>query len=128
MAFAKLDGAGTAKLKTLEEALNQLQSIHGKVETYALEIKRNGSPAVILLQLRRMIPLLSGLLKPQFGMVADQVVALNLTAGRGGSEQLRLRSLREGVAVIRQSIEIQQKKVEEHHALRDEPTSGGGPG
>ena len=129
MAFAKLDGAGTAKLKTLEEGLNQLQSIHGKVESYALELKRNGQPAVILLQLRRMIPLLSGLLKPQFGMIADQVVALNLAAGRGGSDQLRLRSLREGVASIRQSIEIMQKKVEEQHAIRDDdPASGGVPG
>jgi hypothetical protein len=117
----KLDGAGVAKLKVLEEGLSQLQSVHGKVETYALEVKRNGNPAVILLQIRRMLPVLQGLLKPQFGLIADQVVALNLAAGRGGAEQQRLRSMREGVASIRQSLEIMQKKVEEQHTIEDEP-------
>lgn len=115
----KLDGAGTAKLKTLDEALSQLQSIHGKVETYALEVKRQGNPAVILLQVRRMLPLLAGLLKPQFGLIADQVIALNLAAGRGGADQQRVRALREGVAATRQALEIAQKRVEEQHLVEE---------
>ena len=127
MAFAKLDGAGVAKLKVLEEALSQLQSVHGKVETYALEVKRHGNPAVVLLQIRRMLPLLSGLLKPQFGIIADQVVAVNLAAGRGGAEQQRVRSLREGVANLRQALEIAQKRVETQHAVEDERDEERGP-
>lgn len=120
----KLDGAGTAKLKTLDEALGQLQTIHGKVETYALEVKRQGNPAVILLQVRRLLPLLAGYLKPQFGIIADQITALNLAAGRGGAEQQRVRSLREGVAAVRQALEIAQKRVEEQHVVEETKPDG----
>lgn len=116
----KLDGAGVAKLKVLEEAQSQLQTIHGKVELYALELKKGGNAAVILLQLRRLLPVLAGLLKPQFGMIADQLVALNVASSRGGSDQVRLRALREGVASARQAMEIAAKRVEEQHAVKDE--------
>lgn len=125
MAAHKLDGAGIAKLKTLEEAQSQLQTIHGKVETYALEVTRKGNPAVILLQIRRLLPLLGGLLKPQFGLIADQVVTLNVTTSRGGSEQMRVRSLREGVAAVRQALEIAQARVQEQHAVADDARSTG---
>ena len=41
MAGPKLDGAGTEKMKTLDESLIQLHRIHGLVETFALAIKRS---------------------------------------------------------------------------------------
>ena len=116
----KLDGAGTAKLKTLEEALSQLQTIHGKVETFAMELKRGGNAGTLVMQLRRLIPMLVGLLKPQFGMIADQAAALNLVVGRGGSDQTRLRALREGVATLRQAIELSAKRVEQQHTVEED--------
>src|SRR5438309_549144 len=36
----KLDGAGIQKLKTIEEAIIQLQRLHGVVEQYALALKQ----------------------------------------------------------------------------------------
>jgi len=42
-AEVKLDAAGVAKLKTLDEALLLLQRIHGTVEQYAVAFKR-GQP------------------------------------------------------------------------------------
>jgi hypothetical protein len=116
----KLDGAGTAKLKTLEEALGQLQTVHGKVETFAMELKRGGNAGVLVMQLRRLVPMLVGLLKPQFGMIADQAAALNLVIGRGGSDQTRLRALREGVATLRTALELTAKRVEEQHTVVEE--------
>jgi len=116
----KLDGAGTAKLKTLEEALSQLQTVHGKVETFAMELKRGGNAGTLVMQLRRLIPMLVGLLKPQFGMIADQAAALNLVVGRGGSDQTRLRALREGVATLRQAIELSAKRVEQQHTVEED--------
>ena len=127
MAAHKLDGAGTAKLKTLEEARQQLQTVHAKVELYGMEVKKNGNPGVILMQVKRLLPLLVGFLKPQFGLIADQASAVYLAAGRGGSDQVRLRALREGVATLRQSIDIAAKRVEEQHKVVDEkpePTGG----
>lgn len=116
----KIDGAGAAKLKTLEEALSQLQTVHGRVETFAMELKRGGNAGTLVMQLRRLIPMLVGLLKPQFGMIADQAAALNLVVGRGGSDQTRLRALREGVATLRQAIEMTAKRVEEQHTVEEE--------
>jgi hypothetical protein len=40
MAGPKLDGAGIQKMKTLEEAVTQVQRLHGVVEHYALALKR----------------------------------------------------------------------------------------
>ena len=41
MAGIKLDGAGTQKMKTLEDALATMQQIHGIVERMALDVKNN---------------------------------------------------------------------------------------
>jgi hypothetical protein len=86
MASVRLDGAGMAKMKTLDEAMLLLQRIHGLVEMYAMAIKR-GQPAGPFVQnLRRTFPTLSENLKGQFGMIADQVMAVNLSTSRGASE------------------------------------------
>jgi hypothetical protein len=47
---------------------------------------------------------------------------VNLAATRGGSEQMRVRALREGVASLRQGFEIAQRKVREQHGREE----GGG--
>lgn len=117
MAGTKLDGAGAAKMSTLDDALLQLQHVHGQVERMAIMV-RNMQPAGILAnQIRRSAAPLVGQLKGQFGMIADQATALILAAGRGGSEQTKLRSLREHVAQIRTQIEITQSKVKEQHTV-----------
>jgi hypothetical protein len=43
------------------------------------------------------------------------VASVNLVATRGGSEQMRVRGLREGVAALRQGLEIAERKVREQH-------------
>ncbi|GAC1515543.1 MAG: hypothetical protein NVS1B4_06430 [Gemmatimonadaceae bacterium] len=119
----KLDGAGMAKMETLDTALTALQRLHGLVEQYALAVKRNQSVSIYGIQIRRALTPLVGQLKGQFGFIADQAAGLNLVASRGGSDQTKLRSLREGVASIRTQLELQVNKVKENHmAEPDEPT------
>ena len=109
-----------AKMKTLDEALLLLQRIHGLVEMYAMAIKR-GQPAGPLVQnLRRTFPSLSENLKGQFGMISDQVMAVNLATSRGASETVRVRTLREGVAQIKQALEIAVTQVKDRHAVNEE--------
>ena len=115
MAGAQLDGAGMAKMKTLEEAATGLQRVHALVERYALAVKQGSNPAQFVHPIRRALEPLVGLLKPQFGMLSDQVASVNLIATRGGSEQMRVRGLREGVASLRQGLEIAERKVREQH-------------
>ena len=120
MAGVKLDGAGVQKLKTLEEAVTQVQRVHGIVETYALALKRKQPTTNYGMQIKRVLPPLVGLLKGQFGLISDQVAALYLVVGRGSNEQTRIRVLREGVGSIRQALDIAAVRVKENHAVKDE--------
>jgi hypothetical protein len=115
----KLDGAGIQKLKTLEDATTMLHRIHGLVETYAIAVKKSQPTSFTIQQIRRALPPLIGLLKGQFGMIADQVAALNLVASRGSNEQTRLRVLREGVGSIRIAMDIAMVRVKENHAVKE---------
>jgi hypothetical protein len=120
----KLDGAGVQKMKTLDEASVQLQRLHGVVETFALALKRKQPTTLYSQQVKRALSPLVGLLKPQFGLIADQVAALNLVASRGGNEQTKLRILREGVGSTRQALEIAMVRVKDMHAVKDEHQAG----
>src|SRR5512140_2719666 len=60
MAATKLDGAGAQKMKTLEEALITLQTMHGMVERAAIEVKAQKSIGVIPQQIKRLAVPLQG--------------------------------------------------------------------
>jgi hypothetical protein len=120
MAATKLDGAGAQKMKTLEEAQLSLQSIHGMVERMAIEVKKQGSVGILPQQIKRNASMLQGQLKGQFGLIADQFAAMVLAVGRGGSDVVRLRVMREYVAQIRTSLDIAASKVKEQHSVEIE--------
>lgn len=115
----QLDGAGLAKMATLEEATAALQRLHGIVERMAIAVRSQQNTAQFGMQLRRSGGPLVGLLKGQFGMISDQVTALLLVATRGGGDQAKLRSLRESVAQIRTALEIAVAKTKEKHAIEE---------
>lgn len=119
MAGLRLDGAGQAKMKTLDDALTTLMRINGLVEQYALQVKRNQSGGTFLTNIRRQLPQLSEMLKAQFGMISDQVMQTNLSSSRGASEQMRVRALREGVAQVKTALEIAIAHTKEKHELAD---------
>lgn len=120
MAGKKLDGAGQAKLATLEEATALMQKIHGLVEQYALSVKRQTPTTTYFNNLKRQLPVLGGKLKGQFGMITDQVSSMTLLITRGSSEPTRIRQMREGVGQISQSLEIAIRQVIERHTVHDE--------
>jgi hypothetical protein len=120
MTGPRLDSAGVNKMKTLEEALLLLQRIHGVVEQYGMALKRNQPTTVFVMNIRRQLPTLAANLKNQFGMISDQVIAVNLAASRGASEQVRLRQLREGVAQVRQALEIAVTQTKARHKVVDD--------
>ena len=117
MAATKLDGAGTQKMKTLEEAQMSLTQIHSMVERMGVEVKGGGSVGIFPNQIKRMAGSLQGQLKGQFGMIADMFAGMILAAGRGGSEIVRLRSLREYVAQIRTQLDMAASKVKKDHSV-----------
>ncbi len=118
MAATKLDGAGAQKMKTLEEALITLQTMHGMVERAAIDVKAQKSIGVIPQQIKRLAVPLQGQLKGQFGMIADQVAAFILASTRGGGgDQAKIRMMREGVAQLRQALELAANKVKDQHSV-----------
>jgi hypothetical protein len=121
MAGGKLDPAGTIKLKMLDDALLLLARVHNIVEQYGLALKRNQPTSSYAMNLRRTLPSLAENLKLQFGMIAEQVLAVNLASSRGASEAMRLRTLREGVAQIKQAIEIAITQTKDKYTVKDEP-------
>ena len=125
MATVKLDTAGLNKMRALDDATLQLQRIHALVEQYAMALKRNQPTGAFVMNLRRQLPALAENLKGYFGMLADQVTGVNLAASRGSSEQVRVRALREGVAQIRQSLEIAAAQTKDKHAIPDDSAPDG---
>lgn len=115
-----VDAAGTLKLETLDEALAHVQRIHAIVERMAISVRAQQDTSAVGAQLRRTAAPLVGLLKPQFGLIADQVSSLLLASTRGGGDQARLRTMREGVAQLRLQIEIAGNRVRDRHAIASE--------
>jgi hypothetical protein len=124
MAGVKLDGAGIQKMKTIDEATVQLARLHAIVELYALSLKQNKPTSLFGSQIKRALFPLVGLLKPQFGLIADQIAALNLVTSRGGPDTTKVRALREGVGSIRQQLEIATVRIKDNHKLIEEVKEG----
>lgn len=121
MAGPKLDGAGNVKIVTIHEAQVILQRCHGLVEVMAMDVKGSRPITGGISQLKRAATPLIGKLKGQFGMIADVVTAMLLQATRaGGGDQIKVRNMREGIAAIRQQLEIAEKKVLEMHTIHDD--------
>ena len=120
MAGLKLDGAGTAKMVTLDDCITIHSRIHNLVEQYALAIKRNAPASHLLQNLKRQMPMLAGKLKGQFGMIADLVTSTNMSMSRGSSEPMRVRAMREGVAAIKVQLEIALAQTVAKHEIKDE--------
>ena len=112
-----LDGAGQAKLATLEDALTGVQRINTIVERMATAARMQSETGSMRGQIQRATSPLVGLLKPQYGPIADQLSQLILITTRAGLDQTKVRSLRESIAQIRAQIEIAITKVREHHTV-----------
>jgi len=120
MGGTKLDGAGAQKMKTLEEALATIQSMHGMTERMAMEMKNQKPVGIIPQQIKRIAVPLQGQLKGQFGLIADQVAGMILAVSRGGSDVVRLRTMREYVAQLRTAVELNVSKVKAQHSVEIE--------
>jgi hypothetical protein len=120
MAGVKLDGAGQAKMTTLDEAMTLYSRINGVVENYALAIKRSQPTAGFLGNFKRQMPSLASKLKGQFGMISDLVTATNMSSTRGSTDAMRVRAMREGMAAIRAQLEIAITQTLTKHEVKDE--------
>jgi hypothetical protein len=125
VAGIRLDGAGTAKMNTLDDAMAMHQRIHGLVEQYALSVKQNKPSGTFLQNIKRQVPSLAAKLKAQFGLISDLVTSVNMQMTRGSSEQMRVRAMREGMAAIKTQLEIAIAQTLQKHEIKDEKAGSG---
>ena len=119
----KLDVPGQLKMATLEEATKLTQRLHGIVERMAAAAQKRESISSYSQQVRRAGAPLVTLLKAQFGMVSDHVAQMMIIAGRTGSDQVRVRALREGVGQLKMQLEVSATRTREIHKVEEEETT-----
>lgn len=122
----KIDGAGLSKLQTLEDAVGLVQRLNTIVERMA-QAQRNQQPlAQFRQQIARAAAPAASLLKGQFEPIANMVTNMVLISTRGGTDQTKVRTLRESVAQIRVQLEAAESRVRKQHTVTDavaEPNS-----
>ena len=117
MAGLQLDGAGQVKMVTLEECLTIHSRTNALVEQYALSVKNNKPVGSLLNGVKRNLPSLAFKLKGQFGMISDLVNNVVISSSRGSSDVVRVRTLREGIAQIKQGIDVGMAHTKNNHAI-----------
>ncbi len=117
---SKIDGAGLAKLETLEQALTLVQRLNTVIERMAQAQRMQQPLAAFRQQIQRAATPIAGLLKPQFEPLSDMATNIVLISTRGGSDQTKVRSLRESVAQLRVQIDSSQNRVRKEHTRDDD--------
>lgn len=125
MAGVKLDGAGQVRMQTLQEAFVMLQRCHGIVENMAMDVKNSRPLTGTVSQFKRSAVPLASKLKGQYGMISDTITSMILASTRGGGDQVKVRVLREGIASVRQQLEIAEVQVVEKHGVHDDKENAG---
>lgn len=115
----KIDGAGLAKLETLEQVVTLIQRLNTVVERMAQSQRNNQPLAQFRQQVQRAAAPAASLLKPQFEPISDMVTNVVLISTRGGSDQQKVRSLREAVAQIKVQLDSAEARVRKQHTVDD---------
>ena len=116
---SKIDGAGLAKLETIEQAVTQVQRLNTIVERMAQSQRNNQPLAQYRQQIQRAAAPIASLLKSQFEPIADMITNVVLISSRGGSDQQKVRSLREAVAQIKVQLEAAESRVRKQHTVEE---------
>ncbi len=120
----KIDGAGLAKLETLEHAVTLVQRLNTIVERMAQSQRMQQPLAQYKQQIQRAAAPVASLLKPQFEPIAIMVTNLVLLSTRGGTDANKVRTCRESVAQIRALLDASETRVRKQHTVEDD---GAGP-
>jgi hypothetical protein len=116
---SKIDGAGLAKLETIEQAVTQVQRLNTIVERMAQSQRNNQPLAPYRQQVQRAAAPIASLLKTQFESIADMVTNVVLISTRGGSDQQKVRSLREAVAHVKVQLDAAESRVRKQHTVEE---------
>jgi hypothetical protein len=117
MAGLILDASGTIKMKVLDDALLLTQRLNGLNEQLGIDAKAGSPTASLKASIKRQLVTLAANLKGHFGMISDQVTNVVISSGRGSSDATRVRSIREGLAQVKQGIDVGMAHTRDKHAI-----------
>lgn len=124
MAGLILDSMGTIKMQVLEKAMKDIMRINAQAELLASNAKKGTPSPSLVAAIKRNLVTLAAQLKSQFGMVSDAVTNLYVSSSRGSNDAGRARVLKEGIAAIKQAIDIGITQTKQKHAVhREKPAS-----
>jgi hypothetical protein len=112
-----LDASGTIKMKVLDDALLLTQRLNALNETMGIAAKAGTPTASLKAAIKRSMMTLAANLKSHFGMISDLVNNVVISSSRGSSEVVRVRTLREGIAQIKQGIDVGMAHTRNNHAV-----------
>jgi hypothetical protein len=128
MAGLILDSMGTIKMQVLDKAMTDVYRINGLVEQLAANAKQGKPSTSIMATIKRYLTSMAAQLKSQFGMISDAVTNVYISSSRGSSDQTRARMLKEGMAQVKQAIEIGITQTKDKHAVhREKPAPSASP-
>ena len=117
MAGLILDASGTIKMKVLDDSLLLAQRLNALNEQLAVNTKSGAPTASLKASIKRQMQTLAANLKSHFGMISDLVNNVVISSSRGSSDANRVRVIREGLAQIRQGIDVGMAHTRNHHAV-----------
>jgi hypothetical protein len=119
-----LDSMGTVKMEVLNKAMTDLHRLNALAEQLAANAKK-GSPSGTLIQtIKRYLQTMAAQLKTHFGMISDAATNLLISSTRGSSDQARARVLKEGIASLKQALEIGiTQTIAKHEVHREKPAA-----
>ena len=125
-----LDASGTIKMKVLDDALLLTQRVNAMNEQFGLSAKAGTPTTSLKTGIKRNLMTLAANLKSHFGMISDLVNNVVISSSRGSSDVVRVRTLREGIAQIKQGIDVGMTQTRTKHAMHREkpvakPEAGG---
>lgn len=116
---SRIDGPGIAKLQTLQHAVTLVQKLNTIVERMAQSQRMMQPLAQYRQQIQRAAAPIASLLKPQFEPISVMLTNLVIVGTRGGSDQQKVRSLRESVAQIKAQLDATESRVRKEHSVDD---------
>jgi hypothetical protein len=107
----KLSPRAQVKLATLRAMDDKVQHVHGLVERFATTRDQRKAEMLAMPLKRAFGRLKVELMGAGLDALSQLAGAMEIAAGRGGSQANKSRILREGVGSLRFQVEMEQKKV-----------------
>jgi hypothetical protein len=107
----KLSPKAQIKINALRTLTDKVQHVHGLVERFAATRNQKEADRMSQPMKRAFARLKLDLMGAGFDTMSQLAGAMEIAAGRGGSQSNKARILREGVGSLRFQVEQEQRKI-----------------